>query len=333
MQTGEYDALIVVSFGGPEKPEDVMPFLENVTRGRGIPRARLEQVAEHYLHFGGRSPINDQNRALIAALQELLAAEGPQIPVYWGNRNWHPMLADTVRRMKQDGIKQAAAFITSAFGSYSGCKQYKEDIERATAEVGEGAPAIVPTAQFWDHPGFLDTQTERIREAFAQFDAQPHLVFTAHSVPLSMASTGPYVEQLNQACAHIAAALHTEDYKLVWQSRSGPPTQPWLEPDILDYIRERHAAGARELVIAPIGFISDHMEVLYDLDTEAIDLCNELGVTTVRAATVGTHPRFVRMIRDMITTTRNCAPGCCPKPQRPAPASGPSAAATGRPGS
>ena len=334
MQTGEFDALIVVSFGGPEKPQDVMPFLENVTRGRGIPRHRLEQVAEHYYHFGGRSPINDQNRALIAALRDLFAAEGPPIPIYWGNRNWHPLLPDTVRQMQQDGVQRAVAFITSAFGSYSGCKQYQEDIERAITEVGEGAPEIVPMAQFWDNPGFLDSQTDRIRDAFAQFDSTPHLVFTAHSVPLSMASTGPYVEQLHDACARIAADLGTNDCKLVWQSRSGPPTQPWLEPDILDYIRERHAAGTGELVIAPIGFISDHMEVLYDLDTEAADLCHELGMKMVRAGTVGVHPRFVRMIRDLLTTTRNCPPGCCPKPQRPSPpASGPSEAGTGRPGS
>lgn len=332
MQTGEYDALIVVSFGGPEKPDDVMPFLENVTRGRGIPRERLLGVAEHYYHFGGKSPINDQNRALIAALRELFDTEGPKLPIYWGNRNWDPFLADTVRQMKADGVKRAAAFITSAFGSYSGCKQYKEDIERATAEV-EGAPEIIPMAQFWDHPGFLDSQADRIRDAFAQFDGKtPHLIFTAHSVPLSMASTGPYVEQLNEACARVAASVGTTDYTLVYQSRSGPPTQPWLEPDVLDYIRAQHEAGRNELVIAPIGFISDHMEVLYDLDTEAADLCKELGVKMVRAGTVGTHPRFVRMIRDLLTTKRNCAPGCCPTPQRPAPPSGRPAGATGRPG-
>ncbi len=331
MQTGEYDALIVVSFGGPEKPDDVMPFLENVTRGRGIPRERLLGVAEHYYHFGGRSPINDQNRALIASLRELFDAEGPNIPIYWGNRNWHPMLPDTVRQMKADGIRRAAAFITSAFGSYSGCKQYKEDIERATAEV-EGAPEIIPLAQFWDRDGFLDAQAERIRDAFAQFEGvTPHLVFTAHSVPVSMASTGPYVDQLNQACAGIAGALGTSDYRLVYQSRSGPPTQPWLEPDVLDYLRELSETGRNDVVIAPVGFISDHMEVLYDLDTEAADLCKELGMKMVRAGTVGVHPKFVRLIRDLLTTQRNCAPGCCPKPQRP-PASGPPAGATGRPG-
>jgi len=318
----EYDALIVVSFGGPEKPDDVMPFLENVTRGRGIPRERLMEVAEHYYHFGGKSPINDQNRALIAVLRELFASEGPDIPIYWGNRNWHPMLTDTVRQMKADGIKRAAAFITSAFGSYSGCKQYKEDIARSVAEV-EGAPEIIPVPLFWNQEGFQGPMTERIQAALAEFgDAPVHLAFTAHSVPMSMASTGPYVEQLNTACNTIATRLGVSDWKLVYQSRSGPPTQPWLEPDILQHIRQQNEASQKNIVIAPIGFISDHMEVLFDLDTEAAELCGELGMKMVRAATVGTHPDFIRLIRELITVCRVCPPDCCPRPQRPATASG-----------
>ncbi|MBC7926652.1 MAG: ferrochelatase [Bryobacteraceae bacterium] len=316
MQQPGYDALIVVSFGGPEKPEDVMPFLENVTRGRGIPRERLEEVAEHYYHFGGKSPINDQNQALIAALRELLDREGPHIPIYWGNRNWEPYLVDTVRQMKQDGIHRAAAFITSAFGSYSGCKQYKEDIERAISEV-ENPPELIPMAQFWNQPGFLQPMADRVREAAAAFPITPHIAFTAHSVPTSMAVTGPYVQQLNSACQEVAQMAAAPDWKLVYQSRSGSPTQPWLEPDILDHIRDLHTSGVRELVIAPIGFISDHMEVLYDLDTEASELCDSLGMKMKRAGTVGTHPDFVRMIRDTMHTVRVCAPDCCPRPQRP----------------
>jgi ferrochelatase len=312
-----YDALLIVSFGGPERPEDVMPFLENVTRGRGIPRERLLEVAEHYHHFGGRSPINDQNRELIAALEQLFAAEGPPLPVYWGNRNWNPYLADTVRRMKADSVHHAAAFITSAFGSYSGCRQYREDIERAVAEVGAGAPRITPLRLFGDHEGFIGPMTERVSEALSRFAHPPHIAFTAHSVPQSMADASPYVRQLETAVRTVADRLHHGDWALVYQSRSGPPSQPWLEPDILDHIRSLHAAGVRELIIAPVGFLSDHMEVIYDLDTEAAELCRELGVRMVRARTVGAHPDFVRAIRRMLSEPpRSCDVGCCPPPAR-----------------
>src|SRR4051794_18654446 len=299
----EFDAIVVVSFGGPEGRDDVIPFLENVTRGRNIPHERLLEVAGHYYHFGGRSPINDQNRALIAALRSLLQEEGPDLPIYWGNRNWHPFLTDTVRQMKSDGIRRAAAFITSAFGSYSGCKQYKEDIARALAET-EGVPEIIPLAQFWNHDGFLSAFAEHVRIACDQFSSTPHVAFTAHSVPAAMATTGPYVEQLHGACTTVASKAGVNDWKLVYQSRSGPPGQAWLEPDILDHIRSLHREGVRELVIAPIGFISDHMEVLYDLDMEAADLCHELGMKMVRAATVGVHPKFIRMIRDLLQSER-----------------------------
>lgn len=317
------EALVVVSFGGPEKPDDVMPFLENVTRGRGIPQERLLSVAEHYYHFGGRSPINDQNRELIAALRQQT-----QLPIYWGNRNWHPLLADTLRQMQADGIHRAAGFITSAFGSYSGCRQYREDIEKARAEVGPDAPEIVPLPLFFDHPGFVEPTVANVRSAIAEFPAPPHVAFTAHSVPKFMADTSPYVAQLEQTCQTVAERLRLSDWKLVYQSRSGPPTQPWLEPDILDHIRELKARGQRELVVVPIGFISDHMEVLYDLDTEAADLCREFEMRMVRAGTVGAHPDFVRMILDLAGEGRRCALDCCPKP-----AFGRPAAAIVRPGS
>lgn len=229
--------------------------------------------------------------------------------------------------MKADGIRRAAAFITSAFGSYSGCRQYREDIARAQSEV-EGAPEIDVTALFWNQPGFLEPMKENVRRALDEFEAEPALAFTAHSIPMSMASTSPYVHQLKEACEIIADAVGHPDWELVYQSRSGAPGQPWLEPDILDHIRDLHASGVRDLVIVPVGFISDHMEVLYDLDTEAAQLCAELGIRMVRAGTVGVHPQFVRMIREMINVPRNCAAGCCPKPQRPNVASGRSVAVT-----
>jgi ferrochelatase len=302
-----YDALVVVSFGGPEKPDEVMPFLENVTRGRGIPPERLAEVAEHYMHFGGRSPINDQNRALIAALREVV-----DVPIYWGNRNWGPFLVDTARQMRDDGIRHAAAFITSAFGSYSGCRQYLEDIERARAEVGEGAPEISALPMFHAHPGFIKPMTESVWSAMAAFEETPHVVFTAHSVPVSMAESSPYVAQLRESCGLVAANLKLTDWALAYQSRSGPPTVPWLEPDILEHIAAVHLRGTRNIVVAPIGFISDHMEVIYDLDTEAAAVCGEMNVRMVRAQTVGTHPEFVRMIGELMhAPARACAVGCC----------------------
>ena len=303
-----YDALLIVSFGGPEKREDVIPFLENVLRGRNVPPERLLAVAEHYYHFDGRSPINDQNRALIAALREVV-----KIPIYWGNRNWNPLLADTVRQMRQDGIRRAIAFPTSAFGSYSGCRQYFEDIQRAGADMGETRPEIVKIPPFSAHPLFLEAMTDRVRTALAEL---PHsrLVFTAHSVPVSMAESSPYVQQLEAASGRVAEALGVRDWKLVYQSRSGPPAQPWLGPDICDYLRE----SPSDTIIAPIGFLSDHMEVMYDLDTEARAVCDQLGVRMVRAGTVGTHPAMIRMIAELIEREPEpCAASCCPAPQRP----------------
>jgi protoporphyrin/coproporphyrin ferrochelatase len=324
-----YDAILIVSFGGPEKPDDVMPFLENVLRGKNVPRERMLQVAEHYYHFGGRSPINDQNRALISELQKLLDAEGPHLPIYWGNRNWHPMLADTLSQMREDGIKDALAFFTSAFSSYSGCRQYRENI----AAAGNGRPNIEKLRAFYNHPGFLNPMIDKVRAALEQLPGAP-VAFTAHSIPMSMAVTSPYVAQLEEVCKLVASGARAGDYKLVYQSRSGPPTQPWLEPDIADHIRSLQAAGRKEIVIAPIGFISDHMEVLYDLDTEAAELCRELGMRMIRAATVGTHPDFIRMIRQLILervepgTPRLVlgrsapCPDVCPEDCCPAPAAG-----------
>jgi ferrochelatase len=332
-----YDALLLVSFGGPERTNDVIPFLENVLRGKNVPRERMLEVAEHYYHFGGKSPINEQNRALIAALEGELDAHGLALPVYWGNRNWHPLLADTLGRMRADGIRRALAFATSAFGSYSGCRQYREDIERARAEIGSGAPEIHKLRVFHDHPRFIQAMADRVQEALNRIPhdrrAAAPLLFTAHSIPVSMAETSPYVTQLLESCELVSQAVGRPG-ALVYQSRSGPPMQPWLEPDVCDSIRQLHAGGnLTDLVLAPIGFLSDHMEVVYDLDTEAAALCRELGVNLSRAATVGVHPDFVSMIRELILERTEgrarrglgwaagcdtCGPDCCPPPRRAA---------------
>jgi protoporphyrin/coproporphyrin ferrochelatase len=296
-----FDALLIVSFGGPEKREDVIPFLENVLRGRNVPRERMLEVAEHYYHFDGRSPINDQNRELVAALRKAV-----DLPVYWGNRNWHPMLADTVRQMRDDGVRRAVAFATSAFGSYSGCRQYLENIEQARAIVGNGAPEIVKIRPFSAHPLFIEAMTDRVRAALDPLPGA-RIVFTAHSVPVSMAEASPYVSQLENASRRVAEAVGARQWKLVYQSRSGAPGQPWLEPDIRDYLREIRS----DAVIAPIGFLSDHMEVIYDLDIEARAVCDELEVRMVRAATVGTHPAIIRMIAELIEQEPDACPGCC----------------------
>jgi ferrochelatase len=266
-------------------------------------------VAEHYYHFDGRSPINSQNRELIEALRGVV-----NLPIYWGNRNWHPLLADTVQRMRDDGIHNAVAFATSAFSSYSGCRQYLEDIDRARTAVGPGAPRIDKIQPFSRHPRFIKAMTDRVCAALAEL---PHarLVFTAHSVPVSMAKSSSYVQQLEEACAQVAGG---REWKLVYQSRSGPPSQPWLDPDIGDYLREIRS----DVVIAPIGFLSDHMEVIYDLDTEARALCDQLGIRMVRAGTAGTHPEIIRMIAELIEEEPlPCPADCCAPPLRPAAAS------------
>src|SRR5918997_2243188 len=299
-----YDALLFVSFGGPEGTGEVIPFLENVLRGRNVPPERMREVAHHYELFGGVSPINGQNRRLIAALEQELEREGPRLPVYWGNRNWHPMLADTLRRMRDDGVRSALAFVTSAYSSYSGCRQYREDIERAREAVGDGAPRVEKLRAFYNHPGFVGPNVENLRAALGQIPegrrAAARVAFTAHSVPSAMAAGCDYERQLLETCRLVAEGAGAEHWRLVFQSRSGPPTQPWLEPDICDHLRALKDEGAADVGVAPAGFISDHMEVLYDLDTEARQLSEEIGLEMVRAATVGTHPAFVRMIRELI---------------------------------
>jgi protoporphyrin/coproporphyrin ferrochelatase len=342
-----YDAFLLVSFGGPEGMDDVLPFMERVTAGRGIPRERLLQVSEHYRLFDGVSPINGQNRALLAAIEAELAAHGPRLPVYWGNRNWHPLLADTLRRMADDGVRRALAFVTSAYSSYSGCRQYREDLARARAEVGPGAPEVHKLRVFHDHPGFVEPNAANVRAALARIPderrAGAHLAFTAHSVPLSMATTSDYEAQLRETAALVSERLGGDHpWELVWQSRSGPPTQPWLEPDIVDHVEALHAAGATDVVVAPIGFVSDHMEVVYDLDTEAAARARELGIHLVRADTVGTAPAFVAMVRELVLEelepgtprralgtgprTDTCTADCCPAPARPGTPVGPPSA-------
>ena len=297
-----YDALLIVSFGGPEKHEDVIPFLENVLRGRNVPRERLLEVAQHYYHFDGRSPINDQNRALIQELKERIA-----LPIYWGNRNWHPLLVDVMRQMRDDRVRRALAFVTSAFGSYSGCRQYIENIAAAREAAGEGAPIIDKMRPFSANPRFIRAMAKRTRDAQADLP-NGYLVFTAHSIPVSMAHSSPYVAELERACAAVANALGRTEWKLVWQSRSGSPSQPWLEPDICDYLRQTR----RDTIVALIGFLSDHMEVIYDLDVAARQVANELGIRMVRARTVETHLEIVEMIAEALEQDHSaCEAGCC----------------------
>jgi len=331
-----YDAILVVSFGGPESRQDVLPFLENVLRGRSVPHERMLAVAEHYYHFDGKSPINQQTRELISALRQELEHHGPKLAVYWGNRNWHPLLPDALRQMQNDGIRRALAFVTSAFSSYSGCRQYLEDIMRAQGEV-RNAPQVDKIRPFFNHPGFIDATEERLREALAEVRTNAEnvqVIYVAHSIPLSMANSCDYVRQLEEVRKLVSRRLPISGDALVYQSRSGAPGQAWLEPDILDYLREVKAKKlAGGVVLAPISFISDHMEVLYDLDTEARQLCESLSLPMARAKTVGVHPKFVAMIRDLILErTRGahpqavgsleccadvCAEACCPAPQRP----------------
>lgn len=309
-----YDAFLLLSFGGPEKREDVIPFLENVLRGRNVPRERMLEVAEHYYHFGGVSPINGQCRELVGAL----GSSGMPLPIYWGNRNWHPMLEDTVRRMRDAGVRRAIALATSAFGSWSGCRQYREDIERARAAV-EGAPEIDKLPPFWDAAGFLDAVTDRVREALDRL-AGATVIYTAHSIPVSMAQSSPYERQLREVCSTVNRRLGLAAPILAYQSRSGPPSQPWLEPDIGDAIR---ALDSKKLIVVPVGFLSDHMEVLYDLDTEAAETARERGIEFLRAGTVGTHARFVAAIVEMVEAAvaagniGACHPQCCAPAARP----------------
>lgn len=307
----EFDALLVLSFGGPEAPEQVMPFLENVTRGRGIPRERLESVAEHYLHFGGVSPINGINRALIEQLEFELADRGQSLPVYFGNRNWEPYVEDAVAKMRDDGVRNAAVFTTSAWGGYSGCTQYQEDIARARAAAGEHAPQLVKLRQYFDHPLLIEMFADAIADAVdtlpAELRSQARLVFTAHSIPLRSASQcGPdlYQRQVEYAAELVAAAAGFTDYDQVWQSRSGPPQVPWLEPDVGDHLSVLAGAGTKAVVVCPIGFVADHIEVVWDLDNELAEQAAEEGVALARALTPNAQRRFARLVVDLIDELR-----------------------------
>lgn len=335
-----FDAILIVAFGGPEKKEDVMPFLENVVRGRNVPRERLLEVAEHYYYFGGMSPINSQIRELIDALRSELDREKIELPIYWGNRNWHPLLADTMQSMTSDGITRALAFVPAAYSSYSSCRQYREDIAGAQQAVGNDSPRVDKIRAFFNHPDFIAASIDRVREALEQIpvDRRDHLqiAFTAHSIPLSMAENCEYETQLTETCRLVAEGLcfDPKQWRLVYQSRSGRPQDPWLEPDIRDHLANLKTEGVLDVVVMPIGFVSDHLEVQFDLDVEARQACEQLGLTLVRASTVGTHPRFVAMLRELIQERLSEAPvqqsighfgpshdvcpeACCPQPIRP----------------
>jgi ferrochelatase len=309
-----YDAFLLVSFGGPEGPDDVMPFLANVTRGRNVPPERLAGVAEHYYVFGGASPINQQCRDLLAAVRADFAASGLSLPLYLGNRNWTPFLTDTVRQMAEDGVRRAVAFVTSAYSSYSSCRQYLDDIERARVAVGPAAPRIDKIRRFFNHPGFVEAFAGHARAALATLPAEvrdeAHLVFTAHSIPAAMAeASGPagargrYVTELTEAARLITerTGARAHPWSLAYQSRSGPPSQPWLEPDVCDHLGELAKSGTRAVVTIPVGFVSDHMEVRYDLDVEAAQTADALGLAFARARTPGSSPRFASMITELVT--------------------------------
>jgi ferrochelatase len=336
-----YDAVLLLSFGGPEGPDDVLPFLRNVVRGRGVPEDRVVAVAEHYSRFGGVSPINAQCRELLAALRPALDEAGVTLPLYWGNRNWHPYLSDTLATMRDEGVQRALAFVTSPYGSHSSCRQYLGDIVSAREAVGEGAPIIDKIRHFHDHPGFVEPLADGVRAALAKL-GDGRLVFTAHSVPMWMAETsgppdhppgGRYVAQLRETAALVAARMEpATKWDLVWQSRSGSPHVPWLEPDINDHLAALASSGVDSVVISPIGFISDHLEVVWDLDTEVAATADRLGLRMMRAATPGTDPRFVAMVRDLVLERLDpefsrsrlgnvpvwdvCPAECCPTPSR-----------------
>lgn len=301
---GHYDALLVLSFGGPEGMADVIPFLENVTRGRNIPSERLAEVAEHYYHFGGVSPINAQNCALIEALDVELRTHGIDLPIYFGNRNWEPFLLDTLRQMRNDGVRDVLVFVTSAYSSYSGCRQYREDVTRAVDELAADDMRFDKIRVFFNHPGFIEPMARYLKDELdlvpPEERAGTQVVFTAHSVPLAMAKGSAYEKQLREASRLVAELAGADRYQLAWQSRSGPPQTPWLEPDILDVLDELAAAGVQRVILLPVGFISDHLEVLFDLDEEASERAAELGLAFSRLPTVGTDPAFVAMIRELI---------------------------------
>ncbi|WP_406063008.1 ferrochelatase [Streptomyces sp. NBC_01077] len=357
-----YDALLLLSFGGPEGPDDVVPFLENVTRGRGIPKERLKEVGQHYFLFGGVSPINEQNRALLDALRTDFAGADLRLPVYWGNRNWAPYLTDTLREMITDGRRHIAVLATSAYASYSGCRQYRENLADALATLeaeGLPLPRVDKLRHYFNHPGFVEPMVEGVLASLAELDPSvrdgAHLAFTTHSIPDSAADTSGPVTEHGEGGAYVRQHLDVarvivdsvrertgidRPWELVYQSRSGAPHIPWLEPDICDHLEALHGAGTPAVVMVPIGFVSDHMEVLYDLDTEATAKAAELGLPVRRSATVGADPRFAAAVRELVleraayergTRVERCALGalgpshdlcpigCCPaRAERPA---------------
>ena len=306
MTATAYDSVLLVSFGGPEGPTDVEPFLANVTAGRNVPAERLDAVAQQYHHFGGVSPLNEQCRRLRDALTSRLAAAGRGLPVYWGNRNWTPYLVDTVAEMAAAGHRRALAVVTSAYSSYSGCRQYLEDLAAARAAAGESAPEIDKVRAYYDHPGFIAPFVDAVVEARMSLPTglrpQAQLVFTAHSIPESMAAGCHYERQLGETARLVAGGAGFDDWTMAWQSRSGPPSVRWLEPDVNDHLQELSGRGAAAVVLAPIGFVTDHMEVMWDLDVVAAGTARELGLRLARATTPGTRPddRFVDMWRELI---------------------------------
>ena len=341
------DVLLIVSFGGPEGPDDVVPFLENVTRGRGIPRERLVEVGAHYAHFGGVSPINEINRTLVAQVRAELAGRGEAITVLWGNRNWDPYLAAALREARDLGATRIFALFTSAYSSYSGCRQYRENLHDALAEVQSEDPSWSPQVTrlrtYFNHPGFVDSMVDATRTSLADLPEGSRLVFTTHSIPTADADRCDYVAQHRDVAATIAAALgRGDEWDLVYQSRSGAPHIPWLEPDVGEHLAALAASGVPGAVMVPIGFISDHMEVIWDLDTIATDQARAAGIPVARAATAGTDPRFIAMVADLLEESRAaadgrprlqtpttgdlgprpvpCAAGCCPNPRGPRPA-------------
>ncbi|MAF46369.1 MAG: ferrochelatase [Acidimicrobiaceae bacterium] len=336
MGIGRFDSLLLLSFGGPENSDDVMPFLRNVTAGRGVPDERLAVVAEQYELFGGKSPINELNQQLLCALNEELASRGHEMATFWGNRNWHPFVTDTIADLKSLGHTSTVCLVTSAFSSYSGCRQYHEDLDRARNEV-PGAPNIERVRVYWDHPDFLGTAAELLAESrdAAGLSSETPVLHSAHSLPLSMAANCDYQQQLNEAAAIVnELAGMRGPYEVVFQSRSGPPSVPWLTPDIDQRIHELAEQGTQELLVHPLGFVADHMEVLFDLDTQSAAAAKEAGVKMVRTPTVGTHPRFVSMLVDLVEEAAGlradrpslsksgprpdkCNSQCCPAPTRP----------------
>jgi ferrochelatase len=310
MTTVPFDAVLLVAFGGPRGPGDVRPFLENVLRGRRVSPERIEEVAHHYERFGGVSPLTALTMAQAQALEASLHARGLPLPVHVGMRNWHPYLLDTLAAMSSAGVRRAIGVLAAAQRSYSGCAQYREnvrDARLALAEAGTVSPAVTYVGDWHDHAGFIEANADHVRQAFDRLPqdkrAGARLVFTAHSIPLSMAASYPYEAQLRASAERIAEAVDLPDWTLVYQSRSGRPGDPWLEPDVCDYLRQERPKGLDALVLCPVGFLCDHVEVLYDLDVEAAEVCAELGITMQRAEAVNVHPRFIDALADAVLDT------------------------------